>query len=223
MRKYILFIVCVLSCLKVFSQDELKGLQERYKNASIEEKIRLDSIAKPLEDSWKARQIKNVCGIAFGTPYDKAETVCRNKFGLPDTGTDRTKICFKNIKYAGIDFSSLYFLFQSDGVNSYLNACIFVKDVKSLSEAIEIQKNFAETILKKYEMVTVTGSDGYPTYGGGFSPLWDGHWYNLSFDEYGTGIHTDIIKYESELAKSLGHYYGVRIVYGPYDYVKEEF
>lgn len=53
--------------------------------------------------------------------------------------------------------------------------------------------------------------------------LWDGRWTTLDFAKYGTGIHTDIIKYENNLVKVYGNPYAVRIIYGPYDYVKEEF
>lgn len=203
--------------------DDFESLIEKYNNAPIEEKIRTDSILKPLEDSLKAMQVKNVCGIAFGTSYENVDAFCRHKFGTPDYfGTDRTKIYFNNINYAGIDFSALFSLFQSDGVNSYLNSCIFVKKVKSLSEAIETQRISVENILKKYEMKKVPVTDGFPVYVGGLSPLWDGHWYNLS-DKCFVGIHTDIIKYDINVAKNLDFHYGVRIIYGPYDYVKEEF
>ena len=51
------------------------------------------------------------------------------------------------------------------------------------------------------------------------SPLWDGRWTTLDFAKYGTGIHTDIIKYENNLVKVYGNPYAVRIIYGPYDYV----
>lgn len=50
-----------------------------------------------------------------------------------------------------------------------------------------------------------------------------GRWTTLDFAKYGTGIHTDIIKYENNLVKVYGNPYAVRIIYGPYDYVKEEF
>lgn len=57
--------------------------------------------------------------------------------------------------------------------------------------------------------------NGYPTHGGGMSPLWDGRWTTLDFAKYGTGIHTDIIKYENNLVKVYGNPYAVRIIYGP--------
>ena len=50
-------------------------------------------------------------------------------------GPNGEKMGVKNIndaltlsKYAGLDFSSLHLLFQSDGTRSYFNACIFIKD-----------------------------------------------------------------------------------------------
>jgi hypothetical protein len=92
-----------------------------------------------------------------------------------------------------------------------------------LTDAIEKEKNVADNILSKYTLFEDKDSNGYPTHGGGMSPLWDGRWTTLDFAKYGTGIHTDIIKYENNLVKVYGNPYAVRIINGPYDYVKEEF
>ena len=123
----------------------------------------------------------------------------------------------------GVIFPAVLFLFQSDGLDSYLNACIFIINASSLTDAIEKEKNVADNILSKYTLFEDKDSNGYPTHGGGMSPLWDGRWTTLDFAKYGTGIHTDIIKYENNLVKVYGNPYAVRIIYGPYDYVKEEF
>lgn len=74
----------------------------------------------------------------------------------------------------------------------------------------------------KYELSKAETDNGLNTYGGGISPLWDGHWYSL-IDEYYTALHTDIIQYESDLAEIYGNKYAARLIYGPYNYIKEEF
>lgn len=85
------------------------------------------------------------------------------------------------------------------------------------------RKNIADNVLNKYTLFEEKDEKGYPTHGGGFSPLWDGDWKTFNIVEYGIGIHTDIIKYSNDLVKIYGIPYAVRIIYGPYNYVKEEF
>ena len=59
----------------------------------------------------------------------------------------------------------------------------------------------SDILSKKYELSCVKDANGLDSYGGGVSPLWDGHWSSLLKEEYLTAIHTDIIKYDEELAK----------------------
>lgn len=40
---------------------------------------------------------------------------------------------------------------------------------------------------------------------------------------YTGAVHIDIINYDEELAQNAGFEYSVRIIYGPFNYVKEEF
>lgn len=117
----------------------------------------------------------------------------------------------------------MHFLFQSDGINSYFNTCIFVLNADTEKEAIDKQKKMSDILSKKYELSCVKDANGLDSYGGGVSPLWDGHWSSLLKEEYLTAIHTDIIKYDEELAKDTGIKYATRIIYGPYNYIKEEF
>ena len=222
-RRFILFFLLAFT-LGVFGQEsELEKRQREYRFATTEEKAFMDSLYQPLADKLLKEQVKTIGGIPFGISHDKAETMLRNKFGSPEFNPSSTTLSFKNIKYAGHDFDAVHFLFQSDGLDSYLNACIFIVNAGSLADAIEKEKNIANNILSKYTLFEDKDSNGYPTHGGGMSPLWDGRWTTLDFAKYGNGIHTDIIKYESDLVKVYGNPYAVRIIYGPYDYVKEEF
>lgn len=224
MKKTIAFIVLLILSTGVKAQDNfIEQKKAEYKYASPEEKAKMDSIFQPIADEMQHKQVKTIGGIPFGISRDKAETMLRNKFGMPEYIPHTTTISFKNIKYAGYDFDAVHFGFQSDGLNSYMNSCIFIINANSLSDAIEKEKNIADNLLSKYNLVEEKDSNGYPTHGGGFSPLWNGDWKTLDARESWGGLHTDIIKYEDDLMKVFGIPYSVRIIYGPYNYVKEEF
>ena len=88
---------------------------------------------------------------------------------------------------------------------------------KTKKEAEENQKMLSDILSKKYKIYS-----GGTQQGGGISPLWDGTFANLR-DEHYIGFHTDIIEYSAELANSIGVRYGTRLIYGPFNYVNEEF
>lgn len=224
MKKTIAFIVLLILSIGVKAQDNIfEQKKAEYKYASPEEKAKMDSIFQPIADKLQHEQIKTIGGIPFGISRDKAETMLRNKFGTPEYNPNTTIISFKDIKYAGRDFAMAHFGFQSDGFYTYMNSCIFITNANSLSDAIEKEKNIADNLLSKYNLVEGKDANGNPTHGGGYSPLWNGDWKTLDFTEYGIGIHTDILKYEDDLVKVFGIPYAVRIIYGPYNYAKEEF
>lgn len=80
---------------------------------------------------------------------------------------------------------------------------------------------YKELLSKKYTLSEVVGDLGFLDYGGGVSPLWSGSPFEL-LDNL-TAIHTDVIEYDSNVVDTFGNRYGVRIIYGPYNYVDEEF
>ena len=51
--------------------------------------------------------------------------------------------------------------------------------------------------------------------------IWDVLCYNGQ--SYLTAVHTDVIEFDKEINIIKGLLYGVRIIYGPYEYVVEEF
>lgn len=105
----------------------------------------VDSI---VEANLKKEQITAIGGIPFGISREKALPVLRNKYGEEDYLSDNKHIVFKNIKYAGVDFNSVYFLFQSDGINSYFNACIFILNAKTKKGAIDKQDEMRALLSK---------------------------------------------------------------------------
>lgn len=133
----------------------------------------VDSI---MEANLKKEQITVIGGIPFGISREKALPVLRNKYGTEDYLSDNKDIVFKNIKYAGVDFNSVYFLFQSDGINSYFNACIFILNAKTKKEAIDKQEEMRDLLSKKYDLSSFTDDNGFDLYVGGVSPLWNGSW-----------------------------------------------
>ena len=222
-RNLLLFFLLILTIGMYAQKFDLEKMQKKYRSASNEEKASMDSIYQTVANKMVKEQVKVICGIPFGISLDKAEPMLRNKFGSSNCTSTSMGLAFRNVKYGGRDFDSVHFLFQSDGFKSYFNACIFVINANSLTNAIEKEKNVVNTILGKYTLYESKDSNGYPIHGGGMSPLWDGHWASLDFNEHGNGVHTDIIKYDTKVTKVFDFPYAVRIIYGPYNYVKEEF
>lgn len=206
---------------------KLEDIINYYSNASSEEKAAIDSAFFDTVEKWKTQQVNSICGIPFGSSRLDAAEVLRNKYGEPYSLSSDNHIIYKNLKYAGINFDSIHFLFQSDGLNSYLNACFFIKDTKSKQKAIEILDLYKEVLGEKYQLLENTDESGFKIFGGGISPLWDGSWFdfvtNMVNGKSYMAIHVDVLEYEDEFVREFGNKYGVRIIYGPFEYVKEEF
>lgn len=197
-------------------------LLEYYKTASQEEKAVMDSLFVSVADAQRGQQVKQICGINFGISLPEACRILYNKFGEPiydPSGSNR--LSFKNVKYAGISFDSIHFLFQSDGWQTYFYTCIFIKEAKNKKDIQPILNLYKELLSKKYTLSEVVGEFGFQDYRGGISPLWSGSPFEL-LDNL-TAFHTDVIEYDYSVAETFGNKYGVRIIYGPYNYVNEEF
>lgn len=172
-----------------------------------------DSLVNSLMEIRREEQtVREICGVPFGSSYEKTKEMLENKYGYPEYSPDRTVITYKHKPYAGIMFDSIHFLFQSDGIHSYLNGCVFILDAKSLSDAKKKQEMLHEKLSDKYFMIDETDSNGNKYYLGGYSPTPDD----------GVGFSIEILKYDSDLAR-LYSPYAARLAYGRYNYVKEEF
>lgn len=172
---------------------------------------------------YRKDQVLSIANVDFGTSYKEAERKLKRKFGEPSFLSSKNKLLFDNVKYGGFDFKSVFFLFQSDENNSFLNCCIFIREAKDYAQALEIEQEYADILSSKYTKVfSEVDEKGNPFHFCGFSPLWDGTLQG-SF-EAGVAIHTDIMKYDEDLVKEIKHSpYEVRLIYGPFNYVKEEF
>lgn len=227
MKKILIALMLIIPLFANAQKDNNLAFKDSlniYKDTSSEYHSKLDSLYSSFEEKYKNQQVTNIGGIPFGISREEALPILRNKYGEEMYNPKKKNILsFNNIKYAGVDFNTVHFLFQSDGINSYFNTCIFVLNADTEKEAIDKQKKMSDILSKKYELSCVKDAYGLDSYGGGVSPLWDGHWSSLLKEEYLTAIHTDIIKYDEELAKDTGIKYATRIIYGPYNYIKEEF
>lgn len=165
---------------------------------------------------YEANKVTEICNIPFGSTYERAKEILGEKYGEYDyLYSKKDDIIYKRKKYAGVDFDSMHFLFQSDGIRSYFNAAIFCIDCKSKAEAIRMKKILHEKLSKRYSgFMELDEGDAYLSLGG-LPPV-------PSEQDMGFGVHIDIRDYGHD-GKVLGSPYGVRLIYGPYDYVKEEF
>ena len=172
---------------------------------------------------YRKDQVLSIANVDFGTSYKEAERKLKRKFGEPSFLSSKNKLLFDNVKYGGFDFKSVFFFFQSDENNSFLHCCIFIREAKDYAQALEIEQEYADILSSKYTKVfSEVDEKGNPFHFCGFSPLWDGTLQG-SF-EAGVAIHTDIMKYDEDLVKEIKHSpYAVRLIYGPFNYVKEEF
>jgi hypothetical protein len=185
------------------------------RDAFVEKRMKAaqDSLVNYIMDVRKEEQtVKEICSVPFGSSYEKTREILENKYGYPEYSPDRTVITYKHKSYAGFMFDSIHFLFQSDGIHSYLNGCVFIMDAKSLSDAKKKQEMLYKKLSDKYFMLDDTDSNGNKFYYGGYPPTPDD----------GVGFSIEILKYDSDLAR-LYSPYAARLAYGRYNYVKEEF
>ena len=166
------------------------------------------AIAEEADKEWERQIVKEICGIPFGSSYEKTKEVLENKYGTSSIFSDKTKIIYENQTYAGITFDDILFLFQSDGYKSYLNGCVFVIKTNSLKDAKDKRDYLYRILSWKYEMKEGTDDNGNKFYYGGHSPVpLDGWGFTIEILKYGNSVNS----------------YAARLMYGRYNYVKEEF
>ena len=191
--------------IAIINTDEVLIRDRKYRSVLFE------AFKKGFEEEIEKERVKEICGIPFGTSYSEASRRLQNKYGESDYFSDKEKIIYKNKTYAGISFDVIYFLFESDGLSSFMNGCTFILNAKSLKEARTKLKMLHDKLEKKYTLSEDKDDRGESCYAGGFSPLDNKYAFTI-----------DILKYEGDIAKNYSPY-SVRLMYGRYSYVKEEF
>lgn len=149
----------------------------------------------------------SIAGVAFGSSYIQAAKILKDKFGVPDT-EERERIVFVDKKYGGFNFDLVTFGFQYGEGKSYFNRCIFIKTFKTSSEAKDFRDLFAQKLRRDYSLNEFISDNKFKGYEGGVDPT-NGEPYGFSLD---------IVSPTREV-----NFYGVRLYYGPYDYVNENF
>lgn len=164
----------------------------------------------------RGKQVKEICGVAFGEKQEVALDILKHKYGEPYIIT-HNNIVYHGIGYGGVSFENILFGFQYDGKRSYMNSCSFLGTEEDISYVTVDFNNLLKKLKKKYDL-GASVKDYF--WIGGISPLWDGHIESLS-GHYYPAIVLDIKKNEN--GKSF-----VRLMYGqeqlcPFEYVSEDF
>lgn len=171
-----------------------------------------------IEKFWKTVMDKNkvteICNVPFGSSYESTKEALENKFGdYSYILSTKDKLVFEKKRYGGILFDRICFLFQSDGRKTFFNGAIFVRECKNKHEAIERKSEFHEMMAKRYiNLKNMDDGDNFMSVGG-LAPA-------PTNETSGFGFYIDVLKYDEGV---IGNPYAVRIVYGPYEFVKEEF
>lgn len=234
MRKLLISLM-LFACFCVSAQtyNTLEIDQELYKNS-------LDSIRQQLDNKYhffelesQKIQVQNLGNLNFGMTKEEAFPLLRNKYGEPLDSEDPNIVIYKDKTYAGEDFNLVGFQFQSDGINSYLNKCMFAKLINDKNSGEKELKRLLKILDKRYKMFSI--KDTYKinpkyekdlnildAYTGGISPLWNGHWASLR-NELMCAVFLTIEKIEEDNIYYPEFKYIIKIEYGSYDYVKESF
>lgn len=200
MKKYIIITLMSFLCFGSYAQ---------YNDEAFADTTATDSAA--IVDLIRTQVVERICGIEFGTSYGEAKRMLNNKYGTPDVDDyDKQLIVYKNKKYAGIDFDFILFHFENDGNTSYMNGCLFSISAKTTAEAKQKREMIFNKLNEKYYMKSEVDETGFKFYYGGISPLSEGPVIFLNIiknkkDTYNCGL------------------YSVQLLYGPFNYVKEEF
>lgn len=178
-----------------------------------------DTIRNPEDVAMRIigdNQVKEICNIPFGSSFEKAKSILAEKYGDYDY-LSSTKDCltYRNKSYGGILFTDMYYLFQSDGENSHFHKAVLCRDCDTMKDAVKLKQSLDEKFRKKYSIFKILDEEDIYISIGGLAPV-------QSENTGSYGFTLDVIEYEQR-SKEGGARYAVRIMYGPYDYVRETF
>lgn len=226
MKKSILSLLLFVFATSVFAQSYLTEEQQAALQAQIDT---LNATIKAAQENYitfvEKNIVKSVCGVEFGSSKEMVKSILQNKYGSPQQSYREDIISYENIRYAGYNFNTIHFQFQSDGYKTYLSGVYFILNTKTKEQTLEMMDRLYDTLSEKYvlEESEDDGTGKAPYFKGGISPLWNEN-INMftAMLEYRAFV-CSIIEYEQELVDIYGYKYAVRLAYGPYEYVKEEF
>lgn len=149
---------------------------------------------------------QSICGVDFGSSYESAKNILEGKFGKAEVDKGY-EIWYFNREYAGFGFYAIWFRFQSDGYNTYLNGCSFINKFKDAASAKQFKARLLARLSMKYDNIeSYTDKHGWLRCQGGKSPVTDS---DFAFEVF--------------TSKSDDREYSIWLDYGNYDYVDEEF
>ena len=165
--------------------------------------------------------VTEIAGIPFGCSYDAAATALFKKFGKASY-SDQSAIMYKHIFYGGENFSTVAFRFQSDVKNNFFCGALFAIDVRNMDEALKVKERFHHRLAERYpstsyidEKLSAGGLPPIPYRRTvSFNNMQEGN--NIS--DFGFGFEISVIPQDE-----YDYPFFVRIKYGPYEYVKEDF
>lgn len=151
-----------------------------------------------------------VCGVRFGSSYENAKAILERKYGEPDHMNENT-ISYRYKSYGGMIFTDIVFYFQRDDNHSYMNQCVMGYECRTAEEAKNKRDEIFTKAESKYNAWHENVDDnGFKYYESGCSPL----------GGFGNGFVIDVVKHREPYN---GCRYFARIMYGPYQYIDEEF
>ena len=161
-------------------------------------------------------RVTELCNIPFGSSYKTSKKILAEKYGDCDYLTS-TKDClaYRDKFYSGILFTDLFFMFQSDGEATYFNKAVLSKDTKTKEEAVQLKKYLDEKLSKKYQLYKILDEGNTCLSMGGICPTPSEGVFG------GYAISVDVLNFDVPTREGCMH--AVRIMYGPYDYVEENF
>ena len=161
-------------------------------------------------------RVTEICNIPFGSSYETSKKILSSKYGDCDILTSsKDCLAYRDKFYSGILFTDLFFMFQSDGKNSYFNKAVLSKDTKTKDEAVQLKKYLDEKLSKKYQLYKILDEGNACLSMGGICPTPSEGVFG------GYAISVDVLNFDVPTRKGCMH--AVRIIYGPYEYVDESF
>ncbi len=155
----------------------------------------------------KAQVVNEVCGVKFGDSYENCFSILNRKYGTySKEGSDKQRMLYENISYAGEFFDLAWFEFEYDSNSSYLSGCLLCVICHGTKETLKVYHRLRDLLAQKYELTPKKNEYGLTYYWGGTSPVCDSR-FAFCLDATARGNET----------------FAVILSYGPYDYVGEEF
>lgn len=117
-----------------------------------------------------------VCGVQFGSTYEQAKVILDKKYngGNKSYQSDKNKITYYDIRFAGEVFDYVDFEFSSNGVRTFLENIYFYSrfNLSDAKYAKAKRDRLLEEFKNKYEYRwDITDDDGYKHYVLGHDPF----------------------------------------------------